>query len=66
MLLDKLGLEFEQACLDFDQNQASSATASAVQVREKMHNRSVGKWKHFEQQLLPLKHQLESAGILIE
>ncbi len=64
ILLDKLGLDFEQACLDFEQNKAPSATASAVQVLEKMHSRSVGKWKNFENELQPLQHYLEKAGVL--
>lgn len=64
-LLDELGLGFEQACLDFDQNVAPSATASAVQVREKAHTRSVGKWKKFESELSPLKDYLQKAGIQI-
>lgn len=62
-LLDKLGLEFEQACLDFDKNKAPSATASSVQVREKVHKQSVNKWTRFEKQLQPLKEHLENAGI---
>lgn len=66
VLLDKLGLNFESACLDFDQNTTPSATASSVQVREKVHSLSVNKWKHFEQQLQPLKSYLENSGILIE
>jgi len=66
ILLDKLGLDFEQACLDFDQNKTPSATASSVQVREKAHTRSVNKWKKFERQLQPLREHLESAGIRIE
>ena len=65
-LLDKLGLDFEQACLDFDQNKAPSATASAVQVREKAHTRSVLKWKRFAAELQPLKEYLESAGIRVD
>lgn len=65
MLLDSLGLEFEQACLDFDQNTAPSATASSVQVREKVHNKSVNKWTRFEKQLQPLKDHLENAGIKV-
>lgn len=65
-LLDKLGLDFEQACIDFDQNKAPSATASAVQVREKAHTRSVEKWKRFEHELQPLKQYLEEAGIKID
>jgi tetratricopeptide (TPR) repeat protein len=63
ILLDKLGLDFEQACLDFDQNKTPSATASSVQVREKAHTRSINKWKRFERQLQPLKDYLDEAGI---
>ena len=66
ILLDKLGLDFEQACLDFDQNKTPSGTASSVQVREKAHTRSVNKWKKFERQLQPLKDQLEEAGVSVE
>lgn len=62
-LLEKLGLDFEQACLDFDQNETPSATASAVQVREKAHTRSVHKWKKFATGLQPLKEHLENSGI---
>lgn len=65
-LLEKLGLDFEQACLDFDQNETPSATASAVQVREKVHTRSVHKWKKFATELQPLKDHLENAGISVD
>lgn len=64
-LLDRLGLGFEQACLDFHLNQAPSATASAVQVREKAHTRSVARWGKFEKQLQPLQERLEAAGVKI-
>ena len=66
ILLDKLGLEFEQACLDFDLNKTPSTTASSVQVREKVHSRSVNKWTRFANQLQPLREHLENAGIRIE
>ena len=65
-LLEKLGLDFEQACLDFDQNKTPSATASAVQVREKVHTRSVQKWKKFATELQPLKDYLEHSGICVD
>lgn len=65
-LLEKLGLDFEQACLDFDQNKTPSATASAVQVREKVHTRSVHKWKKFATELQPLKDYLENSGICVD
>jgi hypothetical protein len=62
-LLEKLGLSFEQSCLDFDENKAPSATASSVQIREKAHARSINKWQRFSEELNPLKEYLESAGI---
>jgi tetratricopeptide (TPR) repeat protein len=65
-LLDRLGLEFEETCLQFDRNQSPSTTASSVQVREKVHGGSVQRWRRFEQQLQPLREQLESAGIRVE
>ena len=65
-LLEKLGLGFEQACIDFDQNEAPSDTASAVQVREKAHTRSIGKWKHFASELQSLKSYLEEAGFSLD
>jgi len=65
-LLDGLGLPFEEACLDFHKNESATATASSIQVREKAHTRSVNRWKHYEQQLQPLRDYLENAGISIE
>ena len=62
-LLDNIGLPFEQACLDFQKNKRASATASSVQIREKIHTRSINKWQQFEEQLAPLREQLEQAGI---
>jgi len=62
-LLDRLGLEFEQACLEFDKNAAPSTTASSVQVRQKVHTESVARWRRYEQQLEPLRQRLEAAGI---
>jgi tetratricopeptide (TPR) repeat protein len=62
-LLEKLGLPFEEQCLRFHENRTPSATASAVQVREKVHSRSVGRWKKFAEQLRPLQQFLEEAGV---
>jgi tetratricopeptide (TPR) repeat protein len=65
-LLAALGLGFEAACLDFDSNAQATATASAVQVRERMHTRSVGRWRRYERQLQPLRARLGNAGLLPE
>ena len=64
-LLERLGLDFEEACLNFDQNITASNTASTVQVREKIHTRSVNRWTHFAEHLRPLKSYLEDAGIKV-
>lgn len=65
-LLDRIGLDFEQACLEFDKNKSATTTASSVQVRQKIHSGSVGRWRNYERQLQPLKERLENAGIAIE
>lgn len=62
-LLERLGLDFEQACLEFDKNAAPSATASSVQVRQKVHTDSVARWRRYATQLEPLRQRLEAAGI---
>lgn len=65
-LLERLGLAFEPACLAFHENRAPSATASSVQVRERMHARSVGRWRHFARQLEPLRRSLVDAGVAVD
>jgi tetratricopeptide (TPR) repeat protein len=65
-LLDRLGLEFESACLEFDKNTTPSTTASSVQIREKVHSGSVNKWTRYGSHLQPLKEYLENAGIPLE
>jgi len=56
-------IPWQEQCIDFQQNQAPSTTASASQVREKIYKTSQGKWLHYQEQLKPLKRQLEQAGI---
>ena len=65
-LLERLGLEFEDACLSFEKHTAPSTTASSVQVRQKIHTGSVARWRRYEEQLQALREQLESAGIAVD
>jgi Tfp pilus assembly protein PilF len=62
-LIQFLGLDWEDACISFEKNNAAVVTASAVQVREKAHNRSVGRWKNYNKQLASTVDILKSAGI---
>lgn len=62
-LLENLGLKFEENCMSFEKNTNSSASASTLQVRKKIHTRSIGKWKNFIDELKPLQNHLNANGI---
>ena len=62
-LLEYCGLPWEDQCLRFHENREASTTASALQVRQPVYATSVGKWRHYERQLEPLRQRLEQAGI---
>lgn len=65
LLLDFCGLPWHDDCLRFENNQAPVATASAVQVRERLNRKSLGRWKRYEAQLGGLRSLLEGGGITI-
>ena len=62
-LVDYLQLPWEDACLNFHQQSQTVSTASAVQVREPAHKRSVGRWQHYSKQLEPMRQELMNHGI---
>ncbi len=62
-IIDYLGLPWEDACRDFHQQDAAVSTASAVQVRQPAHTRSVARWRRYEEQLAPAIEILAAAGI---
>lgn len=62
-LIDWLELPWEDACLDFHRQDSAVTTASAVQVREPVHTRSIGRWRRYERQLEPLRMTLEQRGV---
>ena len=65
-LIAALDLEWEDACLNFHESSAGVATASAVQVREPAHTRSIGRWRHYEEQLAPMAQTLLDAGVPLD
>lgn len=65
-LIDFLGLPWEDACLEFHKQKSAVTTASAVQVRQPAHTKSIGRWRRYEQQLEPTRRTLESLGIPLE
>ena len=62
-MLEYLGLEWEDACLDFHRHEGPAATASAAQVRQPIYSSSVGLWRRYEKQLTPFANRLCEHGI---
>jgi tetratricopeptide (TPR) repeat protein len=54
-MLDFIGLPWDPQCLDFHQAERTVITASRWQVRQKIHHRSVGRWRHYEKHVGPLR-----------
>ena len=52
------GLEWDDACLDFHNTERPIRTASATQVRQRIYNSSVGRWRAYEPFLGPLLAEL--------
>ncbi|MEM1153851.1 MAG: sulfotransferase [Pseudomonadota bacterium] len=65
-LVEHCGLEWQERCLSFHTNPEPTATASASQVREKVHSRSVDLWRCYQHELGPLYELLQSANIIPE
>jgi tetratricopeptide (TPR) repeat protein len=57
-MLKYLKLPFEEACLNFWQNDRAVQTPSAEQVRRPINKDGMDKWRHYEDYLLPMKTAL--------
>ena len=65
-LLKYLDLPWEDACLSFHEQSSAVSTASAVQVREPAHTRSIDRWKRYQDQLQPMIAALKMQHIDID
>jgi len=65
-LIEFLELPWEDACLHFHEQDAAVTTASAVQVREPAHTRSIGRWRRYESQLDLMRQTLQEQGVAID
>ncbi|MCR6659534.1 MAG: sulfotransferase [Asticcacaulis sp.] len=63
-LIAALGLDWQDACLNFHENRQAAATASAAQVRQPVYNTSVGLWRRYESELAPLADILRKGGLV--
>lgn len=62
-LLDYCGLDFEPACLDFQNSSRAIATASQRQVKQGMYKGSSERWRRYEPWLGKMISTLEKYGI---
>lgn len=62
-LIAHCGLEWQPQVLEFERNSAPTLTASASQVRQPIYNSSVGLWRRYTAELMPLRSRLAAAGI---
>ncbi len=58
-LVDFVGLEWDERCLRFYDSDRLVSTASYDQVRQPIYTRSVGRWRHYERHLGPLRAALD-------
>jgi tetratricopeptide (TPR) repeat protein len=61
-LVEYCGLDWDDRCLRFFENKRTVTTASYEQVRQPMYNKSVDRWKNYENHLGPLKNVLAEWG----
>ncbi len=59
-IIDFCKLEWDDRCLDFHKTKRSVKTASVNQVRKKIYNTSVERWRRYEKELGPLFEGLAS------
>jgi tetratricopeptide (TPR) repeat protein len=60
-LVDYCGLEWDPACLEFQQTGRTVRTPSRWQVRQPIYQRSVGRWRNYEEQMEPLRRLLRES-----
>ncbi len=62
-ILDFCGLKWDEDCLRFFESRRVVHTASHWQVRQPIYSSSIGRWRHFERHLAPLRETLRGHGI---
>ena len=58
-LIDWLGLDWDERCLDFHKTERLVRTASVTQVRQPIYQRSVARWKRYDAMLASLLEVLD-------
>jgi len=59
-LVEFVGLDWDDRCLQFHTTRRTVATASYDQIRQPMYTKSMARWKHYEKHIGPLLEALGS------
>ena len=62
-LFARLGLAWDERCLDFHRRESTVKTASYWQVRKPLYRDASGRWKNYAAHLRPLREALLAAGL---
>ncbi|MYM61801.1 sulfotransferase [Pseudomaricurvus sp. HS19] len=65
-IVDAVGLDWEDACLDFHKNDRPVLTTSSIQIRQPIYKGASGYWKNFMPQLQSIKTRLEEHGLTVD
>lgn len=60
-IVEFIGLEWDDACLDFHKTDRAVKTASNWQVRQPVYTSSVARWRHYDKLIGPLREALGDA-----
>lgn len=63
-IIEFCGLPWQADCIHIDRNSSPVATASAVQVRSPINNKSVGNWRKYDKYLADVKKILASSNLI--
>ncbi len=63
-LLDFLGLDFDEKCLEFHRSKRTVSTASRDQVRQPIYKSSVARWQRYEKHIGPMLDVLREGGAI--
>ncbi len=64
-LLQFLGLEWQDTCLNFHENNRVIHTISNTQVRQPLFSNSLNAWHKYKKQLSPYADKIQKAGLMI-
>jgi tetratricopeptide (TPR) repeat protein len=64
-MVDFIGLEWDDNCLNYHQSERVTATASWDQVRQPIYSKSIARWKNYQQYIEPLIDEFGSDDVAI-